>query len=223
MGLIRKSLYLGTGGLVAPNSKKQRQQKQILAAMRDATPSEIKRAGGRYDFNGFWGQPPTSVARRSAMQESGKQAGMPMAQALAYQAAESNPERAPITGTISGGKLAFGGNTEFTLIRADGEEEHWEVRNNRLPRGPDMTILGSTRPMRLMGTLLNGKSVRIYPSGKPGKAAWVDLAEQEPQPGTAVTSSTAEGRLAEVTRLHDIGVLTDEEYQAKRAEIIDEL
>jgi hypothetical protein len=37
MGLIRKSLYLGTGGLVAPNSKKQRQQKQVLAAMRTPT------------------------------------------------------------------------------------------------------------------------------------------------------------------------------------------
>jgi hypothetical protein len=33
MGLIRKSLWLGTGGVIAPNSKKQRRQKQILAAI----------------------------------------------------------------------------------------------------------------------------------------------------------------------------------------------
>lgn len=149
-----------------------------------------------------------------------------MAQALAYQAAESNPERAPITGTVSGAKPAFGGNTEFTLIREGGEEELWEVRNNRLPRGPDIKVLGRLQPgLRLMGSALNGKAVRIYPSSKPGKASWVDLAEQEPQPKTAAVGapSTAEERLAEVTRLHDAGVLTDEEYQTKRAEIIGEL
>lgn len=226
MGLIRKSLYLGTGGLVAPNSKKQRQQKQILAATQGATPSEIRGAGGRYDFNGFWGQSATSVARRAAVQGSEKQAPVSMAQALAYQAAESNPERAPIAGTVLGAKPAFGGNTEFTLIREGGEEELWEVRNNRLPRGPDIKVLGRPQPgLRLMGSALNGKAVRIYPSSKPGKASWVDLAEQEPQPKTAAAAapSTAEERLAEVTRLHDAGVLTDEEYQTKRAEIIGEL
>jgi hypothetical protein len=226
MGLIRKSLYLGTGGLVASNSKKQRKQKQILAAMEGATPSEIKRAGGRYDFNGFWGQPSPSVVRRAAVQGSEKQAPVSMAQALAYQAAESNSERAPITGTVSGAKPAFGGNTEFTLIGEGGEEELWEARNNRLPRGPDIKVMGRFQPgLRLMGSALNGKAVRVYPSRKPGKASWVDLAEQEPESKTAgaAAPSTAEGRLAEVTRLHSAGVLTDEEYQAKRAEIIDEL
>jgi putative oligomerization/nucleic acid binding protein len=34
---------------------------------------------------------------------------------------------------------------------------------------------------------------------------------------------SAAERLAEVTRLHDAGLLTDEEYQAKRAEIISQL
>jgi Short C-terminal domain len=35
--------------------------------------------------------------------------------------------------------------------------------------------------------------------------------------------SSAGSRLAEITRLHEAGLLTDEEYQAKRAEIISQL
>lgn len=97
MGLIRKSLYLGTGGLVTPHSKKQRHQKQILAAMQGAAPSEIRRAGGRYDFNGFWGQPPTSVARRAEVQGAHNQASVSMAQALATRPQWlCQPQRAPV-------------------------------------------------------------------------------------------------------------------------------
>jgi Short C-terminal domain len=61
MGLIRKSLYLGTGGLISPNSKKQRLQMKQLAALQGATPEEIRRRGGRYDFDGLLGLSPTSV------------------------------------------------------------------------------------------------------------------------------------------------------------------
>jgi hypothetical protein len=39
-------------------------------------------------------------------------------------------------------------------------------------------------------------------------------------PSDSAEAGTPEERLAEVTRLHDMSVLTDEEYQAKRAEII---
>lgn len=60
VGLIRKSLYLASGGIVAPNSKKQRRQAQILAALQGRSPKEVKRAGGRYDFEGFLGQQPTA-------------------------------------------------------------------------------------------------------------------------------------------------------------------
>jgi hypothetical protein len=111
--------------LVAPNSKKQRQQKQMLAAMPGATPKEVKRAGGRYDFEGFWGQPPPSVARKQAQR----------------------------------------------------------------PRRP---------------------AERQKPIGSPGVQA-----SSVPKPPSE--------RLVELTRLHDAGLLTDEEYQAKRAEIINEL
>ncbi len=48
MGLIRKSPFLGTGGVIAPNSKKQRAQKQLLAALQGKSEDEVRRAGGRY-------------------------------------------------------------------------------------------------------------------------------------------------------------------------------
>lgn len=46
VGLIRKSLYFASGGAVAPNSKKQRQQAKMIAAL---TGGDVKRAGGRDD------------------------------------------------------------------------------------------------------------------------------------------------------------------------------
>lgn len=79
MGLIRKSLYLASGGIVSPSSKKQRRQVQMIKAMQGASDAEIRRAGGRYDFAGFWGDttartqaradpvpPPESADRPSA-------------------------------------------------------------------------------------------------------------------------------------------------------------
>jgi Short C-terminal domain len=71
MGLIRKSLYLTTGGVVAPNSKKQRLQMQQLAALQGATPEEIKRAGGRDDP---FGLPPASVTQKAT---AGQPSGTP--------------------------------------------------------------------------------------------------------------------------------------------------
>jgi hypothetical protein len=44
-----------------------------------------------------------------------------------------------------------------------------------------------------------------------------------PQPVATAAPRAATDRLAELTKLHDAGVLTDEEYQAKRAEVISEL
>lgn len=54
MGLIRKAAYLGSGGIVAPRSRKGRQHAQVIAAMQGKSAEEIRRAGGRYDFEGFW-------------------------------------------------------------------------------------------------------------------------------------------------------------------------
>lgn len=51
MGLIRKSLYLASGGVVAPHSKKQRTALKTLAAIQGASPEEVRRTGGRYDFD----------------------------------------------------------------------------------------------------------------------------------------------------------------------------
>ena len=51
MGLLRKSLYLGTGGIVAPNSRKQKKAAQTLAAIQGASPAQVRQTGGRYDFD----------------------------------------------------------------------------------------------------------------------------------------------------------------------------
>ena len=64
MGLIRKSLFLTTAGLVAPNSRKQRVQMQQLAALQGATDEEVRLRGGRGDAAGFLGLPSASVAAR---------------------------------------------------------------------------------------------------------------------------------------------------------------
>lgn len=45
MGIIRKSLYLGTGGLVSPNAKKQRRQMQTLKAMQGQLRKRLGRQG----------------------------------------------------------------------------------------------------------------------------------------------------------------------------------
>jgi hypothetical protein len=54
IGLIRKAAFLGTGGIVAPRSKKERDQIRLIGAMQGKSATEIRRAGGRYDFEGFW-------------------------------------------------------------------------------------------------------------------------------------------------------------------------
>jgi hypothetical protein len=61
MGLIRKSLYVASGGIVAPHSRKQRIAMQQLAALQGATPQEVRQRGGRGDVDGFWGFQPASV------------------------------------------------------------------------------------------------------------------------------------------------------------------
>jgi hypothetical protein len=47
VGFIRKTLFLISGGTVAPNSTKQRRQEQILAALQGKNEDEIRWAGSR--------------------------------------------------------------------------------------------------------------------------------------------------------------------------------
>lgn len=213
MGLIRKSLYLGTGGLVAPNSKKQRQQAQILAAMQGATPKEVRRAGGRYDFDGFWGQPPASVARRSAERQK------PSAE---RQKPSGSPE--------------VRASSEAAIGPKPPSERGWNLASIEPPTGKPDECPRCHRRGPYVGTPgkpHNTKGRKWCPGTTEVDYVYRDgylhpVLEQrhinmdEPAPELATTRGAAE-RLAEVTRLHDAGLLTDEEYQAKRAKIIDEL
>jgi hypothetical protein len=157
MGLIRKSLYLGSGGLVAPHSKKQRMQLQQLAALRGASPEEIKRAGGRSDYDAFLGLSPASGRQRSAARAGATKTYRPCA-------ACGIPVR-----QVAG--------------------RYWDERDD------EHKCAGSP-------------------------------ATQLPRPPTGsdkIASRSPADRLAAVTRLREAGLITDEEYQAKRADIISQL
>jgi cytochrome c-type biogenesis protein CcmH/NrfG len=62
----------------------------------------------------------------------------------------------------------------------------------------------------------------LYPVIKQQQGSTQEQDHEEPASEATALPTTAD-RLAEVTRLHDQGLLTDEEYQAKRAEIISDL
>jgi cytochrome c-type biogenesis protein CcmH/NrfG len=59
----------------------------------------------------------------------------------------------------------------------------------------------------------------LYPVIEQQQGSTQEHGREEPA-SEATASPAAADRLAEATRLHDQGLLTDEEYQAKRAEII---
>src|SRR5262249_5728135 len=113
VGLIRKSLYLGSGGLVSPNSKKQRRQIQMIKAMQGASDAEIRRAGGRYDFAGFWGD---VNARTQAHSEP-----EPMAK----------PSRGAVQAVVRSARER-GGYTEFVAVTSDRDEVKVIVRSAKL-------------------------------------------------------------------------------------------
>ncbi len=51
MGLFRKTAYIASGGIVAPHSRKQRTALKTLAAVQGASPEQVRKTGGRYDFD----------------------------------------------------------------------------------------------------------------------------------------------------------------------------
>lgn len=51
MGLFRKAAYVASGGVVAPHSRKQRTALKTLAAVQGASPEQVRKTGGRHDFD----------------------------------------------------------------------------------------------------------------------------------------------------------------------------
>lgn len=152
MGIIRKSLYLETGGLVSPNSKKQRHQMQILQAMQGATPDEIRRAGGRYDFRGFIGATEPTSAERQRKAEEGS-------------AVRRSAPPEVIVGVIT--EVRFPAKKSTTLVAQSGNRrEGWLTLNSRLPL-----------QYRQSADLLKGRTVRIYPDAKSGRTERVEIIE----------------------------------------------
>ena len=204
MGLIRKSLYLGTGGVVAPNSKKHRDQMKMLAALQGAMPAEIKRAGGRYDFDGFMGQSPPSVAARADAERAARQA-VPL------------PGGFPRPPVGSGWKLA-------SVLLATGKP-------GECPRcHRQVTVAAAGKPHKAMGRKWCPGSTEFNYEYRHGHLYPV-IEQQVPVSGQGDEgrgsvlgiSPTVADRLAVLTRLHEQGLLTDEEYQSKRSEIINSI
>lgn len=82
MGLLRKIAYLGSGGIVGPRSKRERDQIRMIAAIQGKSAAEIRRAGGRYDFEGFLasgGITDTTGKERPVLQEPQKAGAPPVA------------------------------------------------------------------------------------------------------------------------------------------------
>jgi hypothetical protein len=58
MGLIRKTAWLASGGIVRPTSKKEKRHAELLAAIQGKDAKTVRRAGGRYDASNLFGGTP---------------------------------------------------------------------------------------------------------------------------------------------------------------------
>ena len=217
MGLIRKSLHIATVGVVAPNSKKQRNQRQLLAAAQGKSDAEVRRAGGRYEHSlgaalGWGGDRP---AREQA-------AAQPQVRPPAGSRLVVHREGA--------GFAPDAGYFRFVTVRETGGQDH------RVPLGPDREPLacwscGEEHEKARRGFRFQTTGMRwdlpeagYLALAKPAvvEAALAAQAEQDAQAEPAQVRSAAE-RLKEVSELHDAGLLTDAEYEAKRAALIEQL
>jgi hypothetical protein len=98
MGLLRKTLWLSTAGVIAPNSKRQKRDARLLAATQGATPREVRRAGGRLD--------PFSMTPPSLAPAPAARIGSP--RTLAVNAAYTDAELAAAVEKIHGPPLLCG-------------------------------------------------------------------------------------------------------------------
>jgi hypothetical protein len=221
MGLIRKALHVGTVGAVAPNSKKQRVAKQTLAAAQGASPEQVKRAGGRYEH---------SLA--SAFRPS-----------VTVPASDQSKSDTPQTAGVAGVRQIEGHDapdTKYCRMVRVGTIQHV------VPVGPDNKALpcwtcGGMHPKGNRGFRFPTTSLRWdLPFNKGWGSAMVvgprpPLLSQEQRdgsvqadglnqpPASAISAPGVADRLRQVSELHEAGLLTDGEYAAKRAELIEQL
>jgi hypothetical protein len=217
MGLIRKSLFLASGGIVAPNSKKQRNQRQLLAAAQGKSDAEVRRAGGRYEHSlGAvlgWGSDRPAHEQTEAQPQVRPPAGSRL---VVHEEGEGWAPDAEyfrfVTVRETGGKshrVPLGPDREPLTCWSCGEE-HEKAR-----RGFRFRTTGMRWDMPECGYLALAKPEVV-------EAALAVQAEQDAQAEPARVPSAAE-RLREVSELHDADLLTDAEYAAKRAALIEQL
>jgi hypothetical protein len=236
MGLIRKSLYLTTGGLVAPNSRKQRVQMQQLAAMQGATDEEIRRRGSRGDAAGFLGLPPESVAARQRQarqraKESRQQGGT--TKLTAEYRALHVPGSREYQGRIAAEQALPDGRENITIGLECGHMA--EVSDPRVARwlsvpdgevsyhcatcGADRAVEKVIEPEAIAAggaaqdTPAAGRPLRGGPAadGGPGR----DGDHSSPAAGSTVITD-----LERLAKLHAAGALTQAEFLAAKAKLL---
>jgi hypothetical protein len=96
MGIVRKALHVTTVGVVAPNSRKQRVATQTLVAIQGGTPSQVRRAGGRYEHGPAAAVDNARVARERAAQAPAQ----PATTRSAYNRADAIAETADLLARV---------------------------------------------------------------------------------------------------------------------------
>ena len=217
MGLIRKSLHIATVGVVAPNSKKQWNQRQLLAAAQGKSDAEVRRAGGRYEHSlgaalGWNGDRPARV-----------------------QAEAQQQVRPPAGSRLVVGGYGEGWAPDAAYCRLVIVREAGGLQYHRVPLGPDRMpracwscgevhekARGSRYPITSLRWDLPDAGYLALAKPAVIEAALAAQAEQDAQAESAQVRSAAE-RLREVGELHDAGLLTDDEYAAKPAALNEQL
>jgi Short C-terminal domain len=267
VGLLRKSLYLGTSGIVAPNSKKHRMAMKQLAALQGRSEAEIRRAGGRYDFAGFWdatragastvSRPVSSSSRVdrqiTTQRPANRQAGSRNedrglnGELLKMSYDGSEPLDQVLRGLDSRHELDFGsGVTVMLHPRKLGfalmDNGHlFETAGDPLEAAQKIVAkLASLLPTRRgqAGNIAkeHGRDTQII---KPSTAVALDgdnaVRETQKQvvqfdalarasvPAATEHGSDPAARFRKLQELRDAGLLTQEEYETKRTEVINSI
>ncbi|MDA8322601.1 MAG: SHOCT domain-containing protein [Actinomycetota bacterium] len=208
MGLIRKSLYLTTGGLVAPNSRKQRIQMQQLAALQGATDEEVRRRGGRGDVAGILGLPPASVAARGRLQGTHRatQASVPQEVAvIRLSCGHVSEVRDP---RVIGWLSVPDSDLSYRCPTCGIERAVDEITDPAGIAAAGITAAQDTRSMLGEIRELTERLAADDPGGRAEEAA-------APSAGPSVTES-----LERLAALHSSGALTDAEFQAAKAKLL---
>ncbi len=253
---------MATVGAVAPNSKKQRNQRQILAAVEGKSDAEIRRAGGRYEHSlasvlqpsvtvPSYGQKPAEPGQaygtRTVVHEEGsglapdtKYCRMPrikgeFGSVNLHRVPLGSDNRTPLECWTCGKQHPEGGRG----FRFQTTSLRWDRQEDERGRPPGCTIAVPGHPTVAELEAPDGMVAswrNMMRDADPERAARIQeiidhnlakarayFGEEEPPADAPEPNVAIADRLRQVSEMHAAGLLTDEEYAAKRAELIRQL